>query len=94
MFEHANWAGGRQNYLCASLAPKYVKRNYTEILKHINLDCVYLDVFSCNEMDECFNLEHLMTRKECMEYIRKKVGMKKERKVCPIIFNWLHLPPE
>ena len=70
MFEHANWAGGRQNYLCASLAPKYVKRNYTEILKHINLDCVYLDVFSCNEMDECFNLEHLMTRKECMEYRR------------------------
>lgn len=70
VFEHANWAGGRQNYLCASLASKYVKRNYTEILKHINLDCVYLDVFSCNEMDECFNLEHLMTRKECMEYRR------------------------
>ena len=70
VFEHANWAGGRQNYLCASLAPKYVKRNYTEILKHINLDCVYLDVFSCNEMDECFNPEHLMTRKECMEYRR------------------------
>ena len=41
VFEHANWAGGRQNYLCASLTPKYVKRNYTEILKHINLDCVY-----------------------------------------------------
>lgn len=70
VFEHANWAGGRQNYLCASLAPKYVKRNYTEILKHIDLDCVYLDVFSCNEMDECFNPEHLMTRKECMEYRR------------------------
>lgn len=70
VLEHANWAGGRQNYLCASLAPKYVKRNYTEILKHIDLDCVYLDVFSCNEMDECFNPEHLMTRKECMEYRR------------------------
>ena len=70
VFEHANWAGGRQNYLCASLAPKYVKRNYTEILKHIDLDCVYLDVFSCNEMDECFNPEHLMSRKECMEYRR------------------------
>lgn len=26
VLEHANWAGGRQNYLCASLAPKYVKR--------------------------------------------------------------------
>jgi hypothetical protein len=38
--------------------------------------------------------EGFRTGKECMEYIRKKVGMKKERKVCPIIFNWLHLPPE
>lgn len=56
--------------MCASLAPKYVKRNYTEVLKHIDLDCVYLDVFSCNEMDECFNPEHKMSRKECMEYRR------------------------
>lgn len=69
-YEHSNWAGGRQNYLCASFASKYVKRNYSEILKHIHLDCVYLDVFSCNEMDECFNPEHRMSRKECMEYRR------------------------
>lgn len=67
-YQHSNWAGGKQNYLCASLAPKYVKRNYEEILKHIHLDCVYLDVFTCNEMDECFNPEHRMTRKECMDY--------------------------
>lgn len=38
--------------------------------------------------------EGFWTGKECTEYIRKKVGMKKERKVCPIIFNWLHLSPE
>lgn len=70
VYEHSNWAGGRQNYLCASLAEKYVKRNYIEILKHVDLDCVYLDVFSCNKMDECFNPEHRMTRKECMDYCR------------------------
>lgn len=38
--------------------------------------------------------EGFWTGKECTEYIREKVGMKKERKVCPIIFNWLYLPPE
>ncbi len=68
-FEHANWAGGRQNYLCASLALNYIERNYSEIFKHdIHLDCNYFDVFTCNELDECFNPEHKMSRKECANY--------------------------
>ena len=67
--QHANWAGGPQTYLCASLAPFYVKRNFAELEKQkIHLDCAYLDVFTCNEPDECSHPWHHMTRKECLEY--------------------------
>ena len=46
-----------------------MKRNFTEIKKHgIRLDGAYLDVFTCNEGDECDNPEHRMTRRECYEF--------------------------
>lgn len=67
--EHANWAGGHQTYLCATQAPYYVKRNFKEIAAHgIDLDCAYLDVFTCNEGDECAHPWHRMTREECYRY--------------------------
>lgn len=66
---HARWAGGPQTYLCATQAPFYVKRNFTEIMYNgIKLDCAYLDVFTCNEGDECSHPWHKMTRRECYEY--------------------------
>ena len=66
MPEHAAWAGGAQTYLCAALAPDYVKRNYREIAAHgVDIDCTYLDVFTCNEGDECDAPEHRMTRRDC-----------------------------
>ena len=66
---HARWAGGPQTYLCATQAPFYVKRNFTEIMDNgIKLDCAYLDVFTCNEGDECSHPWHKMTRSECYEY--------------------------
>ncbi len=62
------WAGGRQSYLCATQAPYYVKRNFEEVLRHgIRLDASYLDVFTCNEGDECANPRHRMSRRECFE---------------------------
>ena len=65
----SRWAGGRQSYLCATQAPYYVKRNFEEVLRHgIHLEASYLDVFTCNEGDECANVRHRMTRKECFEY--------------------------
>lgn len=71
IFDMARWAGGRQSLLCASQASMYVKRNFLELLKHdIHLEASYLDVFTCNEGDECFNPEHKMSRKECFEYRR------------------------
>ncbi|WP_276951909.1 DUF5696 domain-containing protein [Acetatifactor muris] len=69
IFDMARWAGGRQSYLCATQAPYYVKRNFEEVLRHgIHLEASYLDVFTCNEGDECANPRHRMTRRECFEY--------------------------
>ena len=59
------WAGGRQSYLCATQAAYYVKRNFTELFRHgIHLEATYLDVFNCNEGDECIHPWHRMTRQE------------------------------
>ncbi len=71
VFEMAVWAGGRQNYLCTTQAPYYVKRNFEEVLAQgIRLQASYLDVFTCNEPDECAHPRHRKTRKECLEYRR------------------------
>ena len=57
MPEHARWAGGRQTYLCAELAPDYVRRNFTQIAAHGNPE---------HRMTrrECFD-----RRAECFEYL-------------------------
>lgn len=66
--QHQRWAGGPQSFLCATQAPYYVKRNFSRIREnHIQLDCAYLDVFTCNEGDECNNPRHRMSRRECYE---------------------------
>lgn len=67
--KHQRWAGGPQAFLCATQAPHYVKRNFTAIKEQgIQLDCAYLDVFTCNEGDECDNPMHRMTRRDCYEF--------------------------
>ncbi|MCH9276816.1 DUF5696 domain-containing protein [Bifidobacterium amazonense] len=64
--EQTIWAGGHQTFLCAELAPDYVRRNFAGIAANgVKLDCAYLDVFTCNEGDECANPEHRMTRRDC-----------------------------
>jgi len=80
---HSDWLGGPQTYLCGSLAPYYVKRNWEEIRRQgVNVDSAYLDVFSCCVPDQCFNPEHPMTRAECaqawnqcFDYIRSLGGV-------------------
>lgn len=67
--EFCRWAGGWQTYICASQAPLYLRRNFTELFKKgIQLEGTYLDVFTCNEADECIHPWHRMTRKECIEF--------------------------
>lgn len=66
---HEKWLGGRQSILCASLAPGYLKRNYSGLISNgIKLKGAYLDVFSVVTPDECYNPEHPMTRKDCLKY--------------------------
>lgn len=66
--EHARWAGGHQTYLCGTLAPYYLKRNFGELMREgFKPDCSYLDVFTCNEPDECFSKEHPASRRDCLE---------------------------
>lgn len=63
------WEGGPQSYLCTSRAPYYVKRNFERLFAQgIRPDCAYLDVFTCNEGDECGNKRHRMTRRESYDY--------------------------
>ena len=46
-----------------------MKRNFRQLADHgINLDCAYLDVFTCNEPDECANPMHYMTRRDCLDF--------------------------
>ena len=69
IYGHAIWAGGKQNYLCAALAPAYVKRNFESLLAGgIRMQAAYLDVFTCNEADECDHPRHRMTRAQCLEH--------------------------
>ena len=71
-YTHAKWAGGPQSYLCASQALYYVKRNFNRLFEnYIPLDGAYLDVFTCNEGDECANPRHRMSRRECYEYRKR-----------------------
>lgn len=71
-FEECDWwNGGKQHMLCPEFYMGYVKRNYNELEKNgLFLDGSYLDVFSCIKLDECYNPEHPVTRKMCMEYRR------------------------
>lgn len=67
--DFCRWAGGWQTYICATQAPLYLKRNFTELFRQgIKPEGTYLDVFTCNESDECAHPWHRMTRKECIEY--------------------------
>lgn len=63
------WAGGKQSYLTAQLAPFFLKRNQTYLEEQgVNSDGVYCDVFTCNPFDENFSLEYNMNRTDCAKY--------------------------
>ena len=68
------WYGGKHSYLCASLAPDYVRRNYNKFKElGIGVKGSYLDVFSVVEMDECFNKNHIMSREQCAAFRRESL---------------------
>jgi hypothetical protein len=79
----STWYGGKQSILCSSLALGHVIKNYRSILNHnVKIRGAYLDVFSIVPPDECYNPEHPVTRKQCLDnrgdcfdFIRTQVGV-------------------
>lgn len=81
---HDIWNGGPHTFLCAKLALGHVRRNYNEFERlGIKLDGSYLDVFSVIEMDECFNPNHPMTRRECVEARAQCLNSLTDRGIIP-----------
>ncbi len=74
------WDGGEHSYLCSEFALEAVKRTYTELEEHgVDVQGVYLDVFSIMQGDECFHKDHSITREEsiqlrskCFDYLNRK----------------------
>lgn len=78
------WYGGPHSFLCASLAPDYVRRNYNTFEDlDIHLDGSYLDVFSVVQLDECFNPDHPMTREQCAAARRECLDILSDRGIIP-----------
>jgi len=79
----STWYGGKQSILCSSLAHGHVTKNYRTILdNNVKVRGAYLDVFAVVPPDECYNPEHPVTRKQCLQYrgdcfdfIRTQVGV-------------------
>ena len=81
---HDFWNGGPHTFLCAKLALGHVRRNYNEFERlGIKLDGSYLDVFSVVELDECFNPNHPMTRRECAEARAHCLNLLTDRGIIP-----------
>lgn len=74
------WDGGEHTFLCPANALEFVKKTYAELEEHgVDVQGVYLDVFSIMNGDECFNPKHKITREEsikhraeCFEYLNNK----------------------
>ncbi len=74
------WDGGEHSYLCTEFALDAVKQTYTELEEHgIDVQGVYLDVFSIMQGDECFHEDHKVTREQsmknradCFDYLNSK----------------------
>lgn len=78
------WYGGPHSWLCASLAPEYVRRNYDEFERlGIKIEGAYLDVFSVVGLDECVSDDHPMTREECVSYRRRCFDILTYRGIIP-----------
>lgn len=62
------WVGGTQAFLCPSQSLNFIRRNYNALKeKGLLPDGVYLDVFSCVALDECWHPQHPVTRCQCMD---------------------------
>ncbi len=78
------WYGGPHSFLCATLAPEYVRMNYDKFAElGITIEGSYLDVFSVVCLDECHNPEHPMTRKQCADARNQCLDILTSRGIIP-----------
>ncbi len=63
------WDGGAHHLLCSCFAQEYVKKTYETLAqKGVDIQGVYLDVFSVQLGDECYHPNHPVTRRESIQY--------------------------
>ena len=68
-FFMAVWAGGKQSYMTAQVAPAFFARNLDYLKEQgVVSDGVYCDVFTCNPLDENFDRDYRQDRRTCAEY--------------------------
>jgi hypothetical protein len=61
----SRWAGGPQSLLCAKEMLPFLRHNYAQLRGHgVHLTASYLDVFSMNPLDECYDPRHPTTRED------------------------------
>jgi hypothetical protein len=64
----AQWAGGKQTWICPRFSPGHVKKNYEKMKQMgLNVGGAYLDVFAIIPPPECYSVEHPSTRTQTME---------------------------
>jgi len=68
----SRWAGGAQTLLCSQEVLPFLRRNYAELRgRGVRLTASYLDVFSMNPLDECYDTRHPTTREDCFRWRAK-----------------------
>jgi hypothetical protein len=68
----SRWAGGAQTLLCSKEVLPFLRRNYTELRgRGVHLTASYLDVFSMNPLDECYDVRHPTAREDCFRWRAK-----------------------
>ena len=79
-FYMAVWAGGKQSYMTAQVAPKFFERNLDYLKDNgVISDGVYCDVFTCNPMDENFEPEYRQDRRTCAKFRNQTFDVENSR---------------
>ena len=75
------WRGGRAELLCPKQSMFYAKRDIPEIVKMVGRGSIYVDVFGCTNLEECWDPAHpqsrrddLNARREILQYIADQFG--------------------
>ncbi len=68
----SRWAGGPQALLCAKEVHVFLRHNYAQLRgQGVQLTASYLDVFSMNPLDECYDPRHPTTREDTYRWRAK-----------------------